>query len=163
MVVYPPRSKHSIIPPHKSPQAIPHNRPSQRKQRLPSTKLISPPRPPLPIHLHNPTDNPLTTRLITTSELLLLLLLLWRRRPRRARVPRVDVVALSREMRVVPAALLLVSRLLLLLRLRLDRIPLGPIQRALFIRRRLVGLELLLLVLKLGTGIVRRGRAAGEG
>lgn len=91
-------------------------------------------------------------------------MLLWRRRrrPRRARVPRVDVVALSREMRIVPAAALLVVSGLLLLRLRLDRIPLGPILGALFIRRRLVGLELLLL-LELGTGVVCRGRAAGEG
>lgn len=64
-------------------------------------------------------------------------------------------------MRIVPAALLVVSRLLLLLRSRLDRIPLGPVLQALFVRRRLVGLELLLL--ELGTaGIVRRGRAAGE-
>lgn len=92
----------------------------------------------------------------------LLLLLLWRRRPRRARVPR-DVVALSPEVRVIPAAALLVVSRLLLLRLRLDRIPLGPILRALFIRRRLIGLELLLL-LELGTaGVICRGRAAGEG
>jgi hypothetical protein len=60
--------------------------------------------------------------------------------------------------RVVPAALLVEPRLLL----RLSRIPLGPILRALFIRRLVVGLELLLLVRELGTGIVRRGRTAGK-
>ena len=64
-------------------------------------------------------------------------------------------------MRVVRTARLVVPRLLrlLLLLLRLDRVPLGPVLRALFIRRRVVGLELLL---KLGTGVVCRGRAAGK-
>jgi len=85
----------SSSPLHQSSQPIFRKHPSQLPQTPSlatfSTKLISPPRPPLPIHLHNPARDSLNTRLITSR---LLLLWWWRRRPLRARVPR-DVEALS--------------------------------------------------------------------